>query len=37
MIAKYKSGKCRAIDLNPNIVKNGGGGFFLSNVMKTKL
>lgn len=37
MIAKYKSGKCRAIDLSPNIVKNGGGGFFLSNVMKTDL
>ena len=37
MIAKYKSGKCRAIDLSPNIVKNGGGGFFLSNVFKTDL
>jgi hypothetical protein len=36
MIAKYKSGKCRAIDLSPNIVKNGGGGFFLSNVLETK-
>ena len=37
MIAKYKSGKCRAIDLSPNIVKNGGGGFFLSNILKTEL
>ena len=27
MIAKYKSGKCQAIDLSPKIVKNGGGGF----------
>lgn len=37
LIAKYKSGKCRAIDLNPNIVKNGGGGFFLSNKLITEL
>lgn len=37
MIAKYKSGKCRAIDLSPNIVKNGGGGFFLSNILTTEL
>lgn len=37
MIAKYKSGKCKAIDLSPNIVKNGGGGFFLSNILKTEL
>ena len=37
MIAKYKSGKCRAIDLSANIVKNGGGGFYLSNVLITKL
>ena len=37
MIARYKSGKCRAIDLNPNIVKNSGGGFFLSNVLVTDL
>ena len=37
MIARYKSGKCRAIDLNPNIVKNGGGGFFLSNKLVTNL
>ena len=31
MVVKYKSGKIKAIDLSPNIVKNGGGGFFLSN------
>ena len=37
MIAKYKSGKCQAIDLNPNIVKNSGGGFFLSNILVTDL
>ena len=37
MIAKYKSGKCRAIDLTPTIVKNGGGGFFLSNKLITEL
>ena len=37
MIAKYKSGKCRAVDLSPNIVKNGGGGFFLSNILSTNL
>lgn len=35
MIAKYKSGKTKAIDLNPKIVKNGGGGFFLSNKLIT--
>lgn len=37
MIAKYKSGKCKAIDLSPTIVKNSGGGFFLSNVLVTNL
>lgn len=31
MVVKYKSGKHRAIDLGHTIVKNGGGGFFLSN------
>lgn len=36
MIARYKSGKCRAIDLSPKIVKNGGGGFFLSNILVPK-
>ena len=37
LMVKYKSGKCRAIDLSPSIVKNGGGGFFLSNVLITEL
>lgn len=37
MIVKYKSGKCQAINIGKNIVKNGGGGFFLSNQLKTKL
>ena len=36
-IAKYKSGKTQAIDLSPNIVKNSGGGFYLSNILKTDL
>ena len=31
MILKYKSGKHRAIDLSSHIVKNGGGGMYLSN------
>ena len=37
MVCKYKSGKCQAIDMNPKIVKNGGGGFFLSNILVTNL
>lgn len=37
VMAKYKSGKVRAIDLNDTIVKNGGGGFFLSNKLVTEL
>ena len=37
MIARYKSGKCRAINLSGTIVKNGGGGFFLSNKLVTPL
>ena len=37
MIAKYKSGKCQAINLGGTIVKNGGGGFFLSNKLITPL
>ena len=37
MMAKYKSGKCQAINLDPNIVKNAGGGFFLSNRLTTDL
>ena len=35
MIAKYKSGRTRAIDLSPKIVKNGAGGFYLSNQLKS--
>lgn len=35
MICRYKSGKCQAIDMNPKIVKNGGGGFYLSNILTT--
>lgn len=31
VIVKYKSGKCKAIDTNTNIVKNGAGGFYLPN------
>lgn len=34
---KYKSGKCKAVDLNHKIVKNSGGGFFLSFELKTNL
>lgn len=37
MIAKYKSGKCQAINLSGTIVKNSGGGFFLSNQLETPL
>ena len=37
MVVKYNSGKCRAVDLGSNIVKNGGGGFFLSNQLITTL
>lgn len=34
VIVRYKSGKTRAINTNPDIVKNGGGGFYLSNTLK---
>ena len=37
MIARYKSGKCQAINLSGTIVKNSGGGFFLSNQLETPL
>lgn len=36
MMVEYKSGKHRAIDLSVNIVKNGGGGFFLGNSLITR-
>ena len=32
-IVKYKSGECEAINLEPQTVKNGAGGFYLSNKM----
>lgn len=37
LIAKYNDGTHQAINLAPNIVKNGGGGFYLSNKMETAL
>ena len=37
MIVRYKSGKCRGINLGEFIVKNGGGGFFLSNQLVSTL
>lgn len=35
VIIEYKSGTRRAIDIKPKVVKNGGGGFYLSNQLKT--
>lgn len=37
IVVKYKSGKCRAVSLTGEIVKNGGGGFYLSNQLETSL
>lgn len=37
MIVEYKDGKHRAINLDKKIVKNGGGGFELSNILTTNL
>lgn len=37
LIVQYKSGKTQAVNLGGNIVKNAGGGFYLSNVLKTNL
>lgn len=37
MVVKYKSGKHKAVNLSEFIVKNGGGGFFLSNKLITNL
>ena len=31
IVVKYKSGKTRAINTKPEVVKNSGGGFFMSN------
>ena len=37
MVVQYASGKYKAIDLGHHIVKNGGGGFYLSNQLITDL
>jgi len=37
IICKYKDGTSQAIDMHPKIVKNGGGGFYLSNHLVTNL
>lgn len=37
MVVEYKDGSHRAINLDKNIVKNGGGGFELSNILVTDL
>ena len=34
IVVKYKSGKTRAINTNPEVVKNSGGGFYMSNKLK---
>jgi len=34
IVVKYKSGKTRAINTKPEVVKNSGAGFFLSNQLK---
>lgn len=36
MIIQYKSGKKQAIDLSTSVVKNGGGGFYLTNKLTPK-
>ena len=36
MIVKYNNGKHEAINLNPVVVKNGAGGFYLSNKLDAK-
>lgn len=35
MILEYKDGSHEAVNLNPVVVKNGAGGFYLSNVLKS--
>lgn len=40
MVVQYKSGKNKAININPEVVKNSGGGFYVSNKLiptKTKV
>ena len=34
IVVKYKSGQTQAINIKPEIVKNSGGGFFISNELK---
>jgi DNA-directed RNA polymerase beta subunit len=34
IMVKYKSGKTQAVNLNPEVVKNSGGGFYTSNQLK---
>lgn len=34
IVVQYKSGKTRAINIKPNVVKNSNGGFYLSNTLK---
>ena len=37
IICKYKNGKHQAINIKPQIEKNGGGGFYISNTLCTNL
>ncbi len=37
VVVKYKSGKCRAIDTKPRVVKNSASGFYMSNKLDTQL
>lgn len=37
LVVKYKNGKTRAVNLGTNIVKNGGGGFYMNNQLITNL
>ena len=34
IVVQYKSGKHQAININPEVVKNSGGGFYMANQMK---
>lgn len=34
VVVKYNSGNSKAINIKPEIVKNGGGGFYLANTLK---
>lgn len=36
-VVKYKDGTYKAIDLNPRVIKNGAGGFFLSHKLDCEL